>query len=124
MNGADLTINGDGTDSLDFTYIDDLTQGVSLALCRSEAINEVFNVTFGQGRQINELAQIVVERFPDVNIVYKPKDNLMPERGTLNIDKARSLLGYEPKYDIEKGFNNYIAWYLDFAKRNSTLDTN
>ena len=45
----------------------------------------------------------------------------MPERGTLSIEKARMLLGYEPQFPIEKGFVDYINWYKQFAAQNPEL---
>ena len=116
--GKPLTMNGDGNDSLDFTYIEDLIQGIILAMTKKEAINETFNITFGSARQLNELAEIVINEFPGLEIVYNPRDGLMPERGTLNIDKAKDLLGYRPSNSIEIGFKKYVAWYKDFANRN------
>jgi nucleoside-diphosphate-sugar epimerase len=121
LMGRPLTINGDGTDSLDFTYIDDLTQGVILAISKKEAINETFNITFGSARQINQMAEIVMAKFPDLKLIRNPRDSLMPERGTLNIDKAKQLLGYAPEYPLEKGFTQYINWYKGFAAENSKL---
>ena len=41
----------------------------------------------------------------------------MPERGTLKIDKAKKLLGFESKFSIEEGYNEYIKWYKDFWKK-------
>ena len=52
---------------------------------------------------------------------YNPKDNLMPERGTLSIEKAKNKLGYSPQYSIETGFLKYISWYKDFASKNPSL---
>jgi nucleoside-diphosphate-sugar epimerase len=119
--GKDLTVNGDGTDGLDFTYIDDVVQGVILSITQPEAINEVFNITFGGARQLNQLADIVMEHFPGIKLHHNPRDNLMPERGTLSIEKARNLLGYEPQHPLEEGFVHYINWYKDFAQRNPEL---
>lgn len=121
LMGRPLTINGDGTDSLDFTYIDDLTQGVIRAISKNEAINETFNITFGSARQINQLAEIVMTEFPGLKLVRNPRDTLMPERGTLNIDKAKQLLGYAPEYSLEKGLIKYIKWYKNFAEHNVKL---
>lgn len=116
--GKSLTINGDGNEALDFTYIEDLIQGVILTIQKKEAINEVFNITYGGARKLNQLAEIVQAEFPSIDISYKIRDGLMPERGTLDIGKARSLLGYEPKYPIEKGFVKYIQWYKTFLEKN------
>ena len=121
INGKDLTINGDGTEGLDFTYIDDLIQGIILCVTKKESINEIFNITYGAARSINQLAEIVINKFPGVKLIHKKRDGLMPERGTLNIEKAKSLLNYTPKYPVEEGFINYINWYNKFAKSNMNL---
>jgi nucleoside-diphosphate-sugar epimerase len=121
LMGRPLTINGDGTDGLDFTYIDDLTQGIILAILKKEAVNETFNITYGSARQINQMAEIVLSEFPGLKLTRNPRDGLMPERGTLNIDKAKQLLGYSPEYPLEKGFIQYITWYKEFAIYNPKL---
>jgi nucleoside-diphosphate-sugar epimerase len=121
LKGMELTVNGDGTDTLDFTYIDDLIQGVILCITERTARNEVFNLTFGGARRIQEMAQIVLDSFPDQKLSYRPRDSLMPERGTLSIAKARRLLGYSPQYPLERGMNNYISWYKEFARLNPSL---
>lgn len=119
--GVNLTINGDGTDALDFTYIQDLIQGVIRCLGNEKAYGEVFNMTYGQARTIRELADLVLTRFPDIKISMNPRDNLMPERGTLSVDKARDILGYAPEFPIEKGFNAYIDWYEQLLKQKPEL---
>lgn len=106
-----LTVNGDGSDALDFTYIDDVVSGLLLAIIEPKAAGEIFNLTFGAARSIEELAEIVRSYFPSVKLVHQPKDVLMPERGTLSIEKARSLLGYKPDFPIERGFARYVEWY-------------
>jgi nucleoside-diphosphate-sugar epimerase len=111
IRGKDLTINGDGTDSLDFTYIKDFCQGVLRAIAKPEARNQVFNLTYGNARTLNDLASMVIEHFPGLQVNYNPRDALMPERGTLSVDKASRLLGYDPQYPVDKGFVQYIQWY-------------
>ena len=63
VKGMDITVTGDGSDSLDFTYIDDLVEGVRRIIENDNAKNEVFNITFGKGRTINSMAEIVKENF-------------------------------------------------------------
>lgn len=121
IRGNNLTINGDGTDGLDFTYIGDLVQGLVLCMSKEEAKNEVFNLTYGSGREINDMAKLVQEAFPGIDVEYQQRDNLMPERGTLSIAKARDLLGYEPAYPLEEGYVNYIRWYQRLAEKNPKL---
>lgn len=118
LQGKQLTINGDGSDALDFTYVQDLITGTLCVISEPEAINETFNITYGSSRKIIQLAEMVLEAFPGLSIKFNPRDGLMPERGTLSIEKARDLIGYEPSYPIEKGYKLYIKWYQGFAKDN------
>ena len=62
LEGKNLTVNGSGDDSLDFTYIDDLVQGILLTITNKKSINEIFNITFGSARKLNELAEIVIKK--------------------------------------------------------------
>lgn len=121
LAGEDLVVNGDGSEGLDFTYIDDVVQGVVLSMTKKEALNETFNITFGEARELNQLAELVMSYFPGVQLHHNPRDGLMPERGALSIEKARGLLGYDPQHPIEEGFVRYIRWYQDFAARKSEL---
>jgi nucleoside-diphosphate-sugar epimerase len=114
VQGLDITINGNGKDLLDFTYIDDLIQGTTLAIEKEEARYETFNLTYGEARSIGEMAEIMKDHFDGIKINYIPKDNLTPDRGTLNVDKARNLLGYNPQNSIKDGYPKYIQWYKEF----------
>ncbi len=114
MKGLDITVKGDGSDRLDFTYIGDLVQGIIKVIEHEESRNQIFNLTHGQSRSIGELAAVVAQHFPNIRVQYLPKDKLMPERGTLSVEKARRLIGYEPTYPIEAGLANYIDWYRSF----------
>jgi nucleoside-diphosphate-sugar epimerase len=64
IRGLEITINGDGNDSLDFTYIDDLVQGIVLCIENPAARNQIFNLTYGRARSLNRLAEIVKMHFP------------------------------------------------------------
>ena len=75
--------------------------------------NEIFNITYGEGRKVKTLVEILEDFFPDLELRSKERDNTMPERGTLKIDKARKLLDYNPEYPLEVGYRKYIEWYLD-----------
>jgi len=114
IQNQDITIEGDGEDTLDFTYIDDLIQGVVKCCIDKNAINQIFNITYGNSRKIVELLEILESEFSNLKINFKPKDKFMPKRGTLNIDKAKNLIKYNPEYPIEKGYREYIRWYKNF----------
>tara|TARA_Y100000816_G_C26092368_1_gene577457 strand:- start:100 stop:1104 length:1005 start_codon:yes stop_codon:yes gene_type:complete len=116
VQGLDINLTGDGSDKLDFTYIDDLIQGVTLTIENENAMNETFNLTYGQARTIGDLAEILKKSFNNININYQPKDKLTPDRGTLSIEKAQKLLGYKPNFSIESGYPKYIEWYKNLWK--------
>jgi nucleoside-diphosphate-sugar epimerase len=111
VRGLDISVNGDGSDRLDFTYIDDLISGVICVIENEASRNQTFNLTYGESRSIGELASIVAERFPGIKLNYSAKDKLTPDRGTLSVEKARTMIGYQPEFPIERGLDRYIEWY-------------
>jgi len=117
MRGQDIVIKGDGREALDFTYVGDLVDGLCKCIERPEAKNQIFNLTYGRGRSLNEMASVIQQEFPGVNVRHVERDGLMPERGTLSIDKARRLLGYAPCNPLELGYRKYIAWYRGLFDR-------
>ncbi len=117
VQGLDISINGDGTDKLDFTYIKDLINGIIKILENKKSINETFNITYGEARTIGNMAEILKDHCKGIDIKYHSKDSLTPDRGTLNVDKARNLLGYEPQYSLDVGYPQYIKWYKDMFQR-------
>jgi nucleoside-diphosphate-sugar epimerase len=123
LRGLSLSVNGDGSDALDFTYVQDLIQGLVLCMSKEEARNQTFNLTYGDARSLKQMIGIVQEHFPDVEVKYQPRDTLMPERGTLSIEKAKQLLGYKPDYPLERGFVNYIQWYKELAREHPAFFT-
>lgn len=59
LKGGRLKMDGDGSDRVDFTYIDDLVQGITLCIQHPEALNQIFNLTYGSSRSIRDLAEVV-----------------------------------------------------------------
>lgn len=111
LEGLEVAVAGDGSDRLDFTYIGDLCNGIQLVLENPAALGQTFNLTYGESRSIAEMAQLIKDHFPEVSVKYLAKDELMPSRGTLSVEKARKLLGYNPQFPLERGFVDYINWY-------------
>lgn len=114
----ELNINGDGKEKLDFTYIEDLTDGILNIINNKNSINQIFNLTYGEGREINEMIDILKESFPKLKVKKVDRDNLMPYRGTLSMNKAKSLLSLKSNWKLEKGYKKYIEWYVDFFNKN------
>lgn len=115
LDGSTLRIDGDGSEKLDFTFIDDLVEGICLVVENPAARNQIFNMTYGKASSIQDLVAVVQRYFPQVKVESVERDELMPFRGTLCVDKAVRLLGYQPKFPLDIGFSQYISWYKDFV---------
>ena len=114
LNNQPPIINGDGTNSRDFTYVDNAVQAniLSLFTRNKKAVNEVFNVACGHQTSLNEL-------FHELKTVAG--SNLQPRHGPertgdvkhslADISKARELLGYRPAISVKEGLNRTLAWY-------------
>ena len=103
--GEPIEVKGDSL--LDFTYIDDLAQAVNLCVTQN-TINEVFNISRGKARSLMEAAVQIVEQMGKGEIHKKTHNMDYPQRGTLDVSKAKNMLGYNPTIDIEQGIKNYI----------------
>jgi nucleoside-diphosphate-sugar epimerase len=114
-----LRIDGDGEERLDFTYIDDLVHGLTQAVVREESRNEIFNITYGNARSIRECVELLRGHFPDLKVQSVERDQLMPFRGTLKIDKAVRLLQYAPTHPLEVGLPKYVNWYRSLMSEQS-----
>lgn len=109
IKGEKIYIQGKN-EKLDFTYIQDLVDGVILASTNEKGANETFNITNGSGRSLLEFVKILKKYFPYLEYEVVERDNFRPKRGTLSIKKAKRLLGYTPNYTIEKGIKNYLQY--------------
>jgi len=117
LKGTEISITGDGSDRLDFTYIRDLLDGIVKVIENENSRNQVFNLTYGESRSLAEMAAIIQDHFPAASVKYIPKDRLTPDRGTLSVEKARNMIGYDPQWPLEKGFPQYISWYKGLVKQ-------
>lgn len=113
LDGKPLILDNGGLHQLDFTYVKDLAQGVALAINSEKALGEIFNITRGEGRKIKDLAEVIKSLIPETKIDTREVVVHRPNRGQLDISKAKELLGYDPKYSLEEGMKKY----LDFVKR-------
>jgi nucleoside-diphosphate-sugar epimerase len=109
MRGETLKVNGAG-ETLDFTYVDDAADGIVAAATRIMASNKTFNITKSHSVSLLEAAEMIVKIVGQGTIEVRDKDADFPSRGALNIDRAKIILGYDPKVDVEEGFQNYFNW--------------
>jgi UDP-glucose 4-epimerase len=109
MRGGVLRVNG-AAETLDFTYVDDAADGIVAAATRIMCRNMVFNITKSHSVTLLEAAEMIVKIVGRGEIETRDKDADFPSRGALNIDRARIILGYDPKVDVEQGFREYYDW--------------
>ena len=114
--GRELVFKGDKDEKLDFTYIQDLVQGLILAGFHVNGYRELFNITYGNARPVLSLVDILREYFPKLKLEVMERDQATPLRGTLMNTKAKDLLGFNPQWSLEEGYANYIRWYLQRSK--------
>lgn len=111
LNKKDINIAGDGREKLDFTYIEDLLNGLIKIIKNKKSKNNIFNITYGNAQPINKLTEILKKDFHTLKVKHTPRDKLMPKRGTLSTMKAKRLLNYKSKWPLAKGYRKYIKWY-------------
>ena len=115
LEGRDLTIHGDGSQIRAWCYVDDMVEGVLLCLERPEAVGNAFNI--GNARAtvtIYDLAQRIkrLSGCPG-EIVFQPLHYADVEIRMPNVEKARELLGFEAKVDLDDGLARTISWYRE-----------
>ncbi|WP_379810580.1 SDR family oxidoreductase [Flavobacterium chuncheonense] len=118
-------INGDGSQSRDFTYIDNVIQMNELAMLTNdtEAINTVYNTAFGDRTTLNDLVKELKlnltfydPEINEVNVIYGPSRVGDISHSLADISKAKLLLGYNPKYSLKEGLREAISWYWENLK--------
>jgi UDP-N-acetylglucosamine 4-epimerase len=118
-------IHGDGNYSRDFTYIDNVIQMNELAMLSSnpKVINMVFNTAYGERTTLNDLILILkteLAKFDpeieNVGIIYGENRSGDIPHSLASIDKARNLLGYNPKFSLRTGLEEAVKWYWENLK--------
>jgi len=110
MRGQTLKVNGAG-ETLDFTYVEDAARGIMQAALSGNANNNTYNITKSHSYSLLDAAQLAVKIAGKGNIEVRNKDTDFPSRGALNIDAARKDFGFDPKVDVEEGFQRYHNWF-------------
>lgn len=126
MNHEAPNINGDGEYSRDFTYIDNVIQMNELALeapAGSNAVNQIYNTAFGERTTLNQLTTYLREYLAEFDHAIA---DIVPTHGPNRVgdiphslacvDKAKQLLGYEPKFSMKQGLKEACRWYWENLK--------
>ena len=109
MRDGTLNVNGEN-ETLDFTYVEDAADGIVGAALSDNTDNKTYNITKSHSRTLLDAANLAVKCAGKGSINVRGKDADFPSRGALNIDAARRDFGYDPKVDVEEGFQKYYDW--------------
>ncbi len=121
------TINGDGTNSRDFTYIDNVIQMNYLAAKtkNKKAIGQVFNTAVGDRTNLIQLTTLLKDylsyynpKIKEVNILHGPERKGDIPHSHASIVKAEQFLGYKPSHNLEKGLKEAVQWYWNYFNNN------
>ena len=122
INNEDIFINGDGSTSRDFCYVDNAIQMNLLAATSDDeaSTNQVYNVALNDRTSLNQLYQMIEDRLDKringlekKNPIYRDFRSGDVLHSQANIQKARELLGYDPKFKIDRGMDEAIDWYIN-----------
>jgi UDP-glucose 4-epimerase len=117
LDGRDLTIHGDGSQIRAWTYVDDMIDGLLLALEHPAAVGESFNI--GNARSAVTIYDLAtrIKRLTGCpgEIVFQPLHYTDVELRIPNVQKARELLGFEARVELDEGLQKTIAWYRQRA---------
>ena len=118
-------INGDGTFSRDFTYIDNVIQMNELAIKSNnkEAVNTVYNTAFGEQTTLNEMVTLLKQylseydsKIAEIPIIYGTNRAGDIPHSLASIHKAKQLLGYQPQFSFKSGLKEAVKWYWENLK--------
>ena len=115
MNDERPVINGDGRQSRDFTYIENVIEANLKACAAShDAAGEVFNIAYGGRENLVDIYYMLTKALgKDIEPNFGPERAGDIKHSNADISKAEKMLGYEPEYDFERGLNEAIAWYKE-----------
>lgn len=125
ISGKSPVIFGDGKQTRDFTYIENVIQANHLAATteNADAINAIYNVAYGETTELNELVVLLRDLLSEFEpAIKKIKIRYEPERvgdikfSLASIKKAKKYLGYNPRYDMKAGLKEAIKWYWENLK--------
>ncbi len=125
MNHEAPKINGTGDYSRDFTYIDNVIQMNKRAMLTEDekAINTVYNTAVGDRTTLNDLVKYLREYLSEfdteiaqVEAIHGPNRVGDIPHSLASIEKAKTLLGYQPTHTIDKGLKEAVKWYWDNLK--------
>ena len=126
IRGDEVTINGDGSTSRDFCYVDNVVQVNILAATSKDpiALNNIYNVAVGESTSLNNLFQSILTELKNymeiksVNVRHQSFRSGDIYHSLADITQAKNLLGYKPAFNLHEGLCQSIPWYLSQYSKN------
>lgn len=112
LRGETLNVNG-ANEMLDFTYVEDAAAGIVGATLSKNTKNKTYNITKSHSWSLLDAANLAVSLAGSGTVNVRDKDADFPSRGALNIDAAHRDFGFDPKVDVEEGFQRYHKWFTE-----------
>lgn len=114
--GETLKVRGPN-EMLDFTYVEDTAKGIALAATLDKANNNTYNITRSSEKTYTllEAANLIVDIAGKGSVEVYDRDLAFPRRGRLSISNAKRDLGFNPKINVEDGFQRYYNWYQEYS---------
>lgn len=110
--GKNITLYGDGNTTRDYTYIDDIIDGIMAAIKYCNTQFEVINIGNGKTIRLIELVDSIEKILGmPIKIKYGPRHTCDVKQTYADITKAKKILGYEPDFDIQRGLTEFVKWY-------------
>lgn len=123
LDGRPPTIHGDGEQSRDFTYVDNVVEANLRALTAPKLSGEVVNVALGDRTSLNQLYGWLRDAIgTDLEPIYGPERTGDVKHSQADITRAQELLGYETKVSVADGLARTVEWYREFRKTRSVAD--
>ena len=123
LNDERPTINGDGKQSRDFTYIENVIEAnLKACLASSEVAGQVFNIAYGGREYLIDIYYSLTEALgKNIQPNFGPDRKGDIKHSNADISKARNLFGYDPEYDFVSGLKEAIAWYNRANRRHRAI---
>jgi len=120
--GRSPIIDGDGNQTRDLTYVNDITIGIMLADQNSNALGNTFNIGQGKETSIKNLAKTMIKQYEKfdgikrgIKLEFKKPRKGDVRRHLADISRAKKILGYKPKVRLEEGISEYLNWKVSMS---------
>ncbi|MGM0582471.1 MAG: NAD-dependent epimerase/dehydratase family protein [Bacteroidota bacterium] len=118
-NGEQITLYGDGSSRRDYTYIDDIIDGVMAAIDYDDSIYEIINLGNNRTVELLELVEAIEEASGiEADKTHAPEVPGDVEQTWADVSKAKELLSYNPDFDLKKGLSNFVNWFIKKEEKN------